>query len=460
MPYIAIDLGTSYLKGAVVDVEQLTLTQIRRGPAPALLPAESALIHELNAEAVVHGVRQLISELLKFCQPCQGILLCGQMGGLILTRPDGTALSSYISWTDGRLTAPHSSGDGTWFDHFADDVGGSATAQRLGNEFRPGLPLPFLYWLRQNNRLALEPFVPLTLPDFVAASLCHATPVMERTLATSLLDVSTGTFPLDLADRLHLSHLQWPELVDFHQAVGTCQINGQSVPVYAPVGDHQCSVAGTLLTPVELSINIATGSQVAVLTSDSEVGSFQLRPYFDRQYLKTITNIPAGRALTAIIRLLTEIPGRDGTETGDAWDYFFRQADTTRTSDVEVNLAFFPGAIAGPGSIRNLREDNLNVGSIARSALTQMADYYSELTSRIVSGSENRRVVFAGGIAQKSALLRSLIMDRLGGEFRLTTSTEDALLGLMVLGRVTAGLNASVADATAHIARHLPTSKE
>ncbi|MCA9051988.1 MAG: hypothetical protein KDA89_24790, partial [Planctomycetaceae bacterium] len=191
-------------------------------------------------------------------------------------------------------------------------------------------------------------------------------------------------------------------------------------------------------------------------------GPYQIRPYFDGRCLRTVTNIPAGRALTAIIRLLTEIP-RSGTESSDetsAWDYFFSQAETVAGSDADVSLAFFPGAVPGPGYFRNLREDNLTVGRLARAALETMAGYYQELSGRILPGHKCKRIAFSGGIAQKSALLRRLTQERIGLPSRLTSSTEDSLLGLMVLGRVIAGLNHDVASASQAAAMLLNSSVE
>jgi sugar (pentulose or hexulose) kinase len=211
-------------------------------------------------------------------------------------------------------------------------------------------------------------------------------------------------------------------------------------------------LAGTGLQAGELSINVSTGSQVAMMTDDVLVGDFQLRPYFDDRYLKTVTNIPAGRALAALVRLLTEIPAAQGVVPDDAWAYAFQQAEALETTDLRTNLAFFPAAVPGPGQLSNLLEGNLTVGHVFRVALTQMAEYYETFATRLAPERSWTRLVFSGGIAQRSALLRRLICDRLGADHRLTASSEDTLLGLMVLARVISGLNTTVQDACRLIA--------
>lgn len=448
MNFIAIDIGTSFFKGAVVDVESMTLTHVARQPAPRPLPHDDPLFYELDPAQVIGAVRSLIDELAGWAE-CRGVLLCGQMGGLVLADDSGNARSPYISWLDRRTTAPHPSDSGTCFERFAQRAGTDAAA-RLGNEFRPGLPLPFLFWLNEQHRLPTDA-IPLTLPDFVAANLCSARPVMEYTSATGTIDVRSRQVPEDVAAAAGLPGLDWPELVDFRHVVGEVEADGRTIPVYAAVGDHQCSLAGTLIAAGELSLNISTGSQVSTVADSADPGDYQLRPFFDGTWLKTITNIPAGRALNALLAFLTELGNAGGTPEA-AWDDFFKQAETVDASDAAVNLAFFPSPVPGPGSIGNLREDNFTVAHVARASLETMAEYYDTFATRLFPQRDWNRVAFSGGLAQKSPLLRRLILDRLGDAHRLSASTEDALLGLGILGRVVGGLNETVASACADVA--------
>ena len=293
--------------------------------------------------------------------------------------------------------------------------------------------------------------IPVGLPDFVAARLCNARPVVEWTSATSTIAVADRVWPTEIIQRLNLDRLKWPSLVSYRHQAGTYTIDGQSLPVFAAVGDHQCAVAGTLLRRDELSINVSTGSQVAMLTNETTLAGFQLRPYFDGANLKTVTHIPAGRALSALLRLLTEISGRE-SDIEAAWDYALKQAEAIAESDLSVNLAFFPGAIEGAGHLGNMHESNMTVGHVFRSAFEQMAEYYGQFASQLSPSNDWKRIVFSGGIAQRSPILRELIRARLGGSYRLTSSTEDTMIGLLVLARVISGRNENVLEAGNEIA--------
>jgi sugar (pentulose or hexulose) kinase len=453
MEFIAIDIGTSFTKGAIVNVEAMEVRFVIRNPAAVQLPSGNPLLHELDPVSVIDGVKSVIGNLLNAADKCRGILLTGQMGGLVLCNESAKALRPYISWLDRRVTQQISTGDQSYFDALADIVGDRAS-RVLGNEFRPGLPLSFLFYLLQTRELQQYcGAIPVTLPDYVAAALCETRPVMELTNATGLLDTASRSFPTELFKELELTNLNWPQIVDFRHRVGHYNVNGKSLPVYAATGDHQCSLAGTLLAHNELSINISTGSQVSMLTDNADIKDFQLRPYFDGRLLKTITNIPAGRALTAIIRLLTEASA-NANDAGAAWDYFFEQAAATAVSDIDMNLAFFPGVIQGPGAFANLREDNMTVGHFARAALEQMADYFDQMGHRISPEHDFSRLVFSGGIAQRSALLRKRIEEKLNSNSRTASTSEDTLFGALVLGRVIGGFETSVAEASTFIRQH------
>ena len=454
MEFLAVDIGTSFFKGAIVCVESYRIRSVIRRPSPDPLPATDPLLHEHDADAIVDTVRGLLTELLAEASECRGVLLTGQMGGLVLSTPDARPLRPYISWLDRRATALHASGSGSVFENLAGRIQERAT-DVFGNEFRPGLPLSFLWTLLDRGELNhYGGCVPVTLPDFVAAALCGTTPVMEWTGATGTLDIVNRKLPVSLFNDLGLPDFEWPELVDFRHCAGECQLGVQHLPVYAATGDHQCALAGTLLSEGELSINISTGSQVSMLTDQTIADGCQLRPFFDGLLLRTITNIPAGRALSAVIRLLTEMPGCHG-DSMESWKYFFNAAATTPETDVACNLAFFPGAVEGPGQFTNLHEDTLTVGHLARACVNQMADYYEQLSACLDPGCTWQQVAFSGGIAQQATVLREQIMKRLQVPWRLASTTEDSLFGMIILGRVIAGFNETVAEAAADARKHM-----
>jgi sugar (pentulose or hexulose) kinase len=70
---------------------------------------------------------------------------------------------------------------------------------------------------------------------------------------------------------------------------------------------------------------------------------------------------------------------------------------------------------------------------------------------RIAPAKDWTRLVFSGGVALRTALLRQLVCDRLGQTHRLAASEEDTLLGLLVLALRFTGVQPTVADAIAFV---------
>src|SRR5262249_48344847 len=130
---------------------------------------------------------------------------------------------------------------------------------------------------------------------------------------------------------LGLDRLAWPRIERAHAALGMLRADyaaatNARIPCYAGIGDHQCALLGVGLDERELSINVSTGSQVSRLARSALAGEFQVRQYFDGLLLETITHLPAGRSLDALLALLTELPRAAGNDISDPWTYIARQA--------------------------------------------------------------------------------------------------------------------------------------
>ena len=64
MTYLAIDLGTSFIKGAVLDLDTQQIRHVRRQPFPAAQPNLPAYFYEVDPTAIVDTTRALVEELL------------------------------------------------------------------------------------------------------------------------------------------------------------------------------------------------------------------------------------------------------------------------------------------------------------------------------------------------------------------------------------------------------------
>ncbi len=443
MRYLGIDLGTSFLKGAVLDLDRFSVGSVRRVQCPPPVSGLPPTRVEYHAEAFVIAARQIIEILLAEVPDCQGLLMCGQMGGLVLVSPEGKALSNYISWQDRRLTESHRSGLGSFYDVLLSHLS-PEDWRSLGREIRPGTPLSYLFWLAEAREPTPDNAFAASLPDFVLSRLSGTSPATHPSNATGAINILTGSWDSGVFDRLGFGHVRWPDLREANEIVG--EIPEFRLTCHPAIGDHACARAGVLLEKEELSLNVSTGSQVSMRSEKADPGEYQTTPFFDGQFIHRISNLPAGRALDVLLRLLTELAQVRGIELKDPWPYIAQAAEAKAGTSVQANLAFFPTPLGDSGSLTNLREDNLAVGDLFQAAFVNMAENYYTCAQRLSRGQSWSRLVFSGGLAQKLDLLRKVIVEKFRCPHRLGPCTEDTLNGLLALALFANGRAKSVQE--------------
>jgi sugar (pentulose or hexulose) kinase len=457
MPYIGIDLGTSFIKGAVLDLDRLCVGSAKRVPGPSPLAGLPSLHTEFSPESFVAATSQIIEELLAEAPDCQGVLMCGQMGGLVLVSPQGKAISNYISWLDRRLLEPHPSVHSSWYGALLARLT-PADWIDLGREIRPGTPLSYLFWLKETGGSIPVGLIAATLPDFVLARLCGTSPATHASNAVGAINIRTGDWHFSLFERLGLGHVRWPALREIDEPAGEVRVAGHRLTCYSPVGDHPCALVGALLDFEELSLNISTGSQVSLRSRRPEPGDYQTLPFFDGQFLHRISNLPAGRALNALVGLLSELAEAEGVTLHDPWDYIGKAAAAKTTSELRARLSFFPTPVGDSGSLTNIREENLTVGDLFRAAFMNMAENYHSSALRLSPGQSWRRLVLSGGLPQRLEVLRYLIAEKFRCEYCLCSAAEDTLQGLLALALVASGRSGSVQEAIELLRRTQPAT--
>ncbi len=378
MSLVGIDLGTSFIKGAVLDLQTLRPTHVERVPFPEPLKGLPAGFYEYDCSVILASVRALLDRIAPRAKDCEGILWSTQMHGLVLTGEKGEPRTNLLTWLDERMRAPHPSGQGSYFDVLRNRLTETECRQLGGTELRPGLPVGALFWMVENGQVPAGGQIPASLADFVVANLCGQRPVTEvsNAQAHGTLNIETLCWHESVTQKLGLDHLAWPRIEPHGTVVGHIELAGRKVPMFTPIGDFQCSLAGALLEEGELSLNISTGSQVSLLRSKLTFGPFQTRPFFDGKTITTVTTIPAGRALNSLVKLLSELAVAEGHTLADPWSYIARAAQQAGESEMKAKLSFFACATGDRGELTNLRESEMTVGHLFRAAFHNMADNY------------------------------------------------------------------------------------
>lgn len=450
MNFIALDIGSTSIKATAWDLAKLeTIGDTIRVPCPAPLPDLPTGHFELDPAAVVSTAHEVITSILSDVADVAGIVSCNQMAGVILADHEGNPLSNYLSWRDQRVLELFPGSTRSYYDLIHEHLT-PKRLQQLGHECKPGSALSLLFWLRENGQLP-DAATPLMLGDYVAMQIAQADPVTEYTNSLGALNLETGDWHTDACQQLGLDTLSWPQLGTPYTPIGAFTIGNRTIPWYPSVGDHQCALAGTLLKREEISINASTGSQVSLLSPHYQPGDYQVRPYFDGQYLNTLTHLPAGRSLNVLVDLLGELAHSQGIELADPWSYIMKAVDTTDT-DLATELTFFAGPLGERGNISNISVDNLTVGALFQAAFRNMADNYETCTRRLTSGQRCKTLVLSGGLVQRCHALREMITNRLKIPARVCPTEEETFQGLLVIALAASGQADSLAAATAIVA--------
>src|SRR5579863_5798783 len=439
MSFLGIDLGTSFLKGAVLDVEKRKLGQVIRKPFPEPISNSDPLRCEFDPEAILGAFRSLIDELAPFAPDCEGVVVCAQMHGLVLMNQSRQAVSQCLTCRHRRATAPLPSAPGSYLDAILAQAS-PPDLRQLGNELEAARPICFLFCLKEQATLA-PGSIPVSLPDFVISAMSGEPPGVDATNASAY-----GAFNLETSDwhkrvisKLGLDQLEWPKIRQQEEVAGYLKVGSRSVPCYAPVGDAQAALVGSLLSGDELSLNIATGAQVSRLTDRLCLGDYQTRPYFDGQFLNTLSHPPAGRELNALIGLLPEL-----AKEADPWKKITEEVDKVAETDLEIDLNVLPGSDGRFGKIEKMRAANLSFGHLFRAAFRSMAESYYRCAVKLWPDKTWNGLVLSGGLVCKMRALREEIQKRFSTNYRLTPETEDTLFGLLILACVCSGRTKSV----------------
>jgi hypothetical protein len=312
MRCIGLDIGSSSIKGGILNLETGAVEHTERAPFPEPVPGLAPGVHEVHGDAVVAGAREILEVLLRRAPDARQLRVSSQMGGVLLLGADGRPLTNYLSWRDQRATRPVAGGTlplldevrATWTD---------AQFEQLGKELKPGSATTLLHWLARHGQLP-EAATPVTIGDHVVAALCQAPARMHPTNAIGLIDLRTGDWHHDAFAAAGIGGLSWPDMADEIEPVGRIATAHGALDGFAAIGDQQAALFGIDLAPSELSINCSTGSQVSRITRGFEPGDCQTRAWFGGAFLNTVTHIPAGRSLSVLEALLTELPRAAGIE--------------------------------------------------------------------------------------------------------------------------------------------------
>lgn len=370
MSSLAVDVGGTFIKAAIIDDGQVG--PVSRVPIPPFLDSSGELgepghAREIDACALDAAVQSVISAVSAGTDLDGRAFVSGQMAGLAFIDESGAAMAPLISWQDTRY------GD---VERVAAAIGPDAVVD-LGDGLRVGSPVVTLASHRRPSGCRVTSLIAYVAGRIAGkrATAVHATDAGSW----GLFDTRKGSWSQSACRVAGVDPDALPRVASDVVPVAP----GSGVRV--AIADQQAALVGAGLEPGWVSVNLATGCQVSVL-SDEFSTSVQTRPYFGGHVLHTVTHLPAGRLLAAALR---------STRGAEDWEWL-------TTSGVELE------------------------------AVDQVVQGIADAAGRL--NAKEMPVLFTGGLVQQLPDLRERIAIELGASaVRVFAGDDAALAGLATL---------------------------
>jgi sedoheptulokinase len=439
---LALNAGTTTLTAIAWDPERQVVTNSLRQRNDAALPAPPG-----RAEQDAGRLRRLAWNLLAQAaagqRSVEGIVLTGQMHGLLCLDARGDPLTPLITWQD-RRTAEPLPGGGSILDRIrarVADLDWRSNGCRLAH----GYGAATLFWLGEQKALPSGTERVSSLPSWLVGQLAHQLPSTDPTLAASwgIYSLADGAWNVAFLERLGLRAELLPPVRATGAPVGTLHPTPAralelppGLPVYNAAGDTQATFAGCVDEPEwEALVNGGTGGQVCWWAPHFELPSASVDTWpFPRGTLRVGATLCGGAAyawLNATVRAWLHDFGVDQSEQ----EVYGRLNALAQSGDDATGITVRPTflgsrADAGPtgGAIQNLTLEPLRLGALARATLQGMVDELRDLFA--AHGPDQlMRLVATGGTVRQVPPLAELMEERFGMPVTVGAETHPAAVG-------------------------------
>ena len=449
MHVLGIDIGSSFIKSSILDLERGVVGDTHIVPAPGFVEAQGN-IREIPIDALTCMVKGIIDKSFTDAG-LDGIIFSTQMHGYVLLDESGKPTGNYVSWQDMRGL------------DFSGGNGGDAIAainarvpghvlSLSGVTLRNNLSLVPLFCARQKGEIRENLSLAMLGDAMIRFLTGTGAPVHPTNAAsTGLYNLKANDWNNELIKILDLGVLAFPRVYGGKEPAAFYEhSSGKRVPIYAAVGDHQAAIFGANAGDGCVVINIGTGGQICYIDKGLQYGNFETRPYFNGMSLRVLPQLPSGRSLNILMDFIVDVgthlfdAADNGANDSSIWDRINKLAEQAEgesagngPAPLTVKMDFFNFNSSQGGAIEGIGTNNFNAGNLFRSVYAFMAGEYRAAYERLFAEGEKKAsmVVCTGGVLQKTPLLVKKISECFDVPCMPASATEDVMNGLMRLAR-------------------------
>ena len=444
MVYIAIDIGSTYIKSSLLDPVTGEIKDRNRAAVTQKLRQDSPLRFEIEMSGIMDSVRSILGGYTSQRSDIAGILLSTQQHGFVYSDP-AYPVDNYISWQDARCIEPIND-DGETVLTMLQKMITVEEMKPTGVYLKPALGLCNLYALIRERGGRVTPGAKLySLGSYIIEKLtgnnvCHITNAAPMGLA----DIYNGCWYHALLEKLGLASVELPQLATDLSVCGYYEADGQRIAVYPDTGDVQTCIHGGGALEGDVAVNMATAGQVCMVHKAASIGRgdpryYEIRPHFDGLYCHTISRMPSGRNMEVLVDLIAEIGEKIYGEKLDSAEIWKRLGNTGSAEDthgLKVDVSFYetPEHLAD-GAVKSIDRANLtleNLFSAAYADMGRMYAHYIRMMEEAV-GQKAARMVFCGGAVRNNPMIRHALEKAVGLEGVLYGSGDEVHEGMMRL---------------------------
>lgn len=260
MLFIGLDLGTSGLKGLLVDRDGNILKESNES-YPVYYPQDGW--SEQNPEDWLVATKKILKTLSQGVeQEIKGISIGGQMHGLVILDKDDHVIRPALLWNDGRTQKQT--------DYLNEVIGKEKLSSLTANIAFAGFTAPKILWVKENEPENFAKIEKLMLPkDYVAYMLTGVSSTdYSDASGMLLLDVEHKCWSKEMCEICSVKEEWLPKLFESYEVTGKVkeEFNLPNAIVTAGAGDNAAAAIGTG-TVKNGSCNISLGTSGTVFIS-------------------------------------------------------------------------------------------------------------------------------------------------------------------------------------------------
>ena len=452
MVYIAIDIGSTYIKSSLLDPATGEISCRNRAAVSQKISQENPLRFEVEMSGIMDSVMGILSGYTSTRSDIAGILFSTQQHGFIYSDPAFPG-DRYISWQDARCLEPIDESGETVLSMLQKRIS-VEMMKPTGVYLKPALGACNLYALIRERGGKVTPGAKLyTLGSYIiekltGSNVCHIT----NAAPVGLADIYNGCWYQALIDELGFNGIDFPKLATDLSVCGYYEADGQRIAVYPDTGDVQTCIHGGGAQEGDVAVNMATAGQVCMLHRTASIGRgdpryYEIRPHFDGLYCHTISRMPSGRNMEVLVELLSDIGDKvfgQKLSVAEIWKRLGSCGSSDDTQGLTVDTSFYetPEHLAD-GRIEHINRANLTLDNLFGAAYADLGRSYAHYIGMMEEavGQKVARMVFCGGAVRNNPMIQRALERAVGLEGHLFGSGDEVHEGMMKLAQSIARAN-------------------